>query len=198
VIPARETAGATYTFSARVVTVARTASRLRDDLELDLTLTERDASGQVRRVPHPVKARVAPGAVDGQRLRLPGKGGKGVNGGRDGDLYLDISLKPHRIYRATGHDLYLDLPLTPAEAALGASVEVPTPAGDVNLKIPAGTSSGQKLRLGGRGLPKPRGGAGDLFAVAQIVVPAELGDRERELYRELGTLAANPRRKENA
>jgi curved DNA-binding protein len=163
-------------------------------LELNLTLTERDSSGQVRRVPHPVKARIAPGAVDGQRLRLPGKGGKGTNGGRDGDLYLDISLKPHRVYRATDHDLYLDLPLTPAEAALGASVEVPTPAGNVNLKIPAGTSSGQKLRLGGRGLPKPRGGAGDLFAVAQIVVPADLSDRERELYRELGTTGANPRR----
>lgn len=163
-------------------------------LDLDLTLTERDASGKARRVPHPVKARVAPGAVDGQRLRLPGKGGKGTNGGRDGDLYLDISLKPHRLYRATDHDLYLDLPLTPAEAALGASVEVPTPAGSVNLKIPAGTSSGQKLRLGGRGLPKPRGGAGDLFAVAQIVVPGSLSERERELYRELGDTAANPRR----
>jgi curved DNA-binding protein len=163
-------------------------------LELNLSLTERDPSGQVRRVPHPVKARIAPGAVDGQRLRLPGKGGKGANGGRDGDLYLDISLKPHRIYRATDHDLYLDLPLTPAEAALGASVEVPTPAGAVNLKIPAGTSSGQKMRLGGRGLPKPRGGAGDLFAVAQIVVPSSLTDRERELYRELGEKAANPRR----
>lgn len=168
-------------------------------LELNLTLTERDAGGNVRRVPHPVKARIAPGAVDGQRLRLPGKGGKGANGGRDGDLYLDISLKPHPLYRATDHDLYLDLPLTPAEAALGASVEVPTPAGAVNLKIPAGTSSGQKLRLGGRGLPKPRGGAGDLFAVAQIVVPANLDERERELYRELGTLAQNPRRRmENA
>ena len=163
-------------------------------LELNLTLTERDPSGRVRRVPHPVKARVAPGAVDGQRLRLPGKGGKGANGGRDGDLYLDITLKPHRLYRATAHDLYIDLPLTPAEAALGATVEVPTPAGNVSLKIPAGTSSGHKLRLGGRGLPKPRGGAGDLFAVAQIVVPASLGDRERELYRELGEQAANPRR----
>jgi curved DNA-binding protein len=163
-------------------------------LDLNLSLTERDPSGQVRRVPHPVKARIAPGAVDGQRLRLPGKGGKGANGGRDGDLYLDISLKPHRLYRSTRHDLYLDLPLTPAEAALGASVEVPTPAGSVNLKIPAGTSSGQKLRLAGRGLPKPRGGAGDLFAVAQIVVPGSLSDRERELYRELGDLAADPRR----
>ncbi len=154
-------------------------------LELQLSMPEYDEHGQVKRVPHPVKARIAPGAVDGQRLRLPGKGGKGFNGGRAGDLYLDISLKPHRLYRATGHDLYVDLPLAPWEAALGASVEVPTPAGAVNLKVRAGTSSGQKLRLGGRGLPRPRGGAGDLFAVAQIVVPAELSARERELYEEL-------------
>ncbi len=80
-------------------------------LDLQLSMPEYDAQGGVRRVPHTVKARIAPGAVDGQRLRLPGKGGNGFGGGRAGDLYLDISLKPHRLYRATGHDLYVDLPL---------------------------------------------------------------------------------------
>jgi len=154
-------------------------------LELNLSLPEYDATGALRRVPHAIKARVAPGAIDGQRLRLPGKGGKGLNGGRNGDLYLDIKLRPHRLYRAAGHDLYLDLPLAPWEAALGAAVEVPTLAGAVKLKIPPGTSSNQKLRLTGRGLPKPAGGAGDLFAVAQIVVPSTLDDRERELYQSL-------------
>ena len=153
-------------------------------LSLNLSLPEYDAQGTPRRVPHTVKARVAPGAVDGQRLRLPGKGGKGFNGGRDGDLYLDISLKPHPLYRATGHDLYLDLPLAPWEAALGATVRVPTLAGAVNLKVPPGASSGQKLRLAGRGLPMPRGGAGDQFAVLQIVVPPA-NARERALYEEL-------------
>ncbi len=118
-------------------------------LSLSLSMPEYDANGQLRRVPHTVKARIAAGAVDGQRLRLPGKGGKGFQGGRDGDLYLDISLKPHRLYRATGHDLYLDLPLSPSEAALGASLEIPTLAGAVSLKVPAGTSSGRKLRLVG-------------------------------------------------
>jgi curved DNA-binding protein len=142
-----------------------------------------------------VKARIAPGAIDGQRLRLPGKGGKGWGGGKNGDLYLDLSFKPHPLYRADGHDLYIDLPLTPPEAALGAPIEVPTLGGAVNLKVPAGTSSGQKLRLGGRGLPRPGGGAGDLFAVAQIVVPSTLSDRERELYGELAEATANPRRK---
>ena len=105
-------------------------------LSLSLSMPEYDAAGRMRRVPHTVKARVAPGAVDGQRLRLPGKGGKGMHGGRDGDLYLDITLKPHRLYRATGHDLYLDLPLAPWEAALGATVEIPTLSGTVSLKVP--------------------------------------------------------------
>ncbi|HUQ11006.1 MAG TPA: DnaJ C-terminal domain-containing protein [Steroidobacteraceae bacterium] len=153
-------------------------------LSLNLSMPEYDAQGALRRVPHTVKARIAPGAIDGQRLRLPGKGGKGFKGGRDGDLYLDITLKPHRFYRATGHDLYLDLPVAPWEAALGATVEVPTLAGAVNLKVPAGASSGQKLRLAGRGLPMPRGGAGDLFAVLQVVVPPA-DERERKLYEEL-------------
>ncbi len=154
-------------------------------LELNLQLTEYDPAGRPRRVPHKVKARIAPGAIDGQRLRLPGKGGKGAGGARDGDLYLNITLRPHPLYRAIGHDLYLDLPLSPAEAALGAVVEVPTLAGKVNLKVPPGTSGGQKLRLAARGLPKPRGGAGDLFAVAQIVLPPKLSEREKELYRQL-------------
>jgi curved DNA-binding protein len=168
-------------------------------LSLSLSMPEYDPAGRLRRVPHTVKARVAPGAVDGQRLRLPGKGGKGFKGGRDGDLYLDIALKPHALYRAAGHDLYLDVPLAPWEAALGATVEVPTLAGTVSLKVPAGTSAGRKLRLAGRGLPMPRGGSGDLFAVAQIVVPAELSERERELYEQLAENAdlrpaSNPRR----
>jgi curved DNA-binding protein len=168
-------------------------------LSLSLSMPEYDAAGRLRRVPHTVKARIAPGAIDGQRLRLPGKGGKGFKGGRDGDLYLDISLKPHPLYRTAGHDLYLDLPLAPWEAALGATIEVPTLAGPVSLKVPAGTSAGRKLRLSGRGLPKPRGGAGDLFAVAQIVVSTDLSERERELYEQLAENANlrpefNPRR----
>jgi curved DNA-binding protein len=164
-------------------------------LSLSLSMPEYDAAGHVRRVPHTVKARVAPGAVDGQRLRLPGKGGKGLNGGRDGDLYLDITLKPHRLFRATGHDLYLDLPLSPWEAALGATVEIPTLSGPVSLKVPAGTSASKKLRLSGRGLPKPRGGAGDLIAVAQVVVPPDLSDAELALFRQLADQSGfNPRR----
>jgi curved DNA-binding protein len=140
------------------------------------------------------KARIPKGATDGQRLRLRGKGGKGANGGRDGDLYLNIALHPHSLYRVSGHDLYLDLPLTPWEAALGAVVEVPTLGGAVHLKVPPGTHAGQKMRLAGRGLPKPQEGQGDLFAIVQIVVPTVLSERERALFKQLAEASNfNPR-----
>ncbi len=164
------------------------------EMDLNLSVPEPDEHGRLRRVPLVFRARIPKGVADGDRLRLPGKGGKGLNGGPNGNLYLNIALQPHPLYRATGHDLYLDLPLAPWEAALGASVEVPTLAGAVSLKIPAGTSSGRKLRLAGRGLPKRKEGAGDLYAVAQIVVPDKTGEREQALYRELAENSKfNPR-----
>ena len=154
-------------------------------VELNLSVPGHDAQGHVRTVPKTIKARIPPGATGGQRLRLRGQGGKGSNGGRDGDLYLNIALHPHALFRPDGHDLYLDLPLAPWEAALGATVETPTLDGAVNLKIPPGTTSGRRLRLGKKGLPKPGGGEGDLYAIVQIVNPTVLSDRERELFKEL-------------
>ena len=163
-------------------------------VELDLTVPEYDAQGRLHRVPRSFRARIPKGATDGQRLRLRGKGGKGTGGAPDGDLYLNIALHPHALYRVSGHDLYLDLPLTPWEAALGAVVEVPTPSGSVHLKVPPGTHAGQKLRLARRGLPKPREGEGDLYAIVQIVVPTVLSERERALFRELADGSSfNPR-----
>jgi curved DNA-binding protein len=155
------------------------------ELDLNLSVPEIDEQGRMRRVPLVFKARIPRGVADGDRLKLKGKGGKGINGGPAGNLYLNIELQPHPLYRADGHDLYLDLPLAPWEAALGATVEVPTPAGRVNLKVKPGTSSGQKLRLSGRGLPRRGEGAGDLYAVAQIAVPESANEREQKLYREL-------------
>ena len=155
------------------------------EIDLDLNMPEYDAQGRVHRVPHAFKARIPKGATDGQRLRVPGKGGKGLNGGRNGDLYLNISLRTHALYRATGHDLYMDLPLAPWEAVLGTSVEVPTPGGSVRLKVPAGTQAGRQLRLPKRGLPIPKGGQGDLYAVVQIAVPSVVNDAERALYQQL-------------
>jgi curved DNA-binding protein len=163
-------------------------------VDLDLDVPEYDAQGRARHVRKTVKARIPKGATDGQRLRLRGQGGKGMNGGRDGDLYLNIVLHPHALFRPAGHDLYLDLPLAPWEAALGTTIEVPTLDGAVNLKIPAGTAAGRKLRLAKKGLPKPGGGEGDLYAIAQIVNPTVLTERERELFAELaGQSRFNPR-----
>jgi curved DNA-binding protein len=164
------------------------------EVDVSLSVLEQDEKGLARRGQRSFKVRIAKGATDGQRLRVPGKGGKGFNGGRDGDLYLNIVLRPHPLFRASGHDLYLDLPLAPWEAVLGASVEVPTLTGPVRLKVPSGTHAGQRLRLGKRGLPKPGSGEGDLYAIVQIVVPDSPTERERALYGQLAESSNfNPR-----
>ncbi|HKU46170.1 MAG TPA: DnaJ C-terminal domain-containing protein [Burkholderiales bacterium] len=169
-----------------------------EDYEVPVRLTlEEAARGTERSVQldgRAFTARIPRGATDGQRLRLRGKGGPGINGGPAGDLYLQIALEPHRLYRAHGHDLDIEVPLAPWEAALGAEVEVPTLEGRVKLKVPPGSRAGQKLRLAGKGLPKPGGGAGDLYAMLSIAVPATLTERERELYAELQRASRfNPR-----
>lgn len=137
---------------------------------------------------------VPAGVTDGQTLRLRGKGGPGRHGGPAGDIYLHIALAPHAVFRTDGHDLLLDLPLAPWEAALGAEVEVPTLDGAVLMKIPPGTPTGRKLRVRGRGLANGSGGRGDLYATAQVQVPASLSARERELFEELARESRfNPR-----
>lgn len=164
------------------------------EVELNLTVPEYDGRGLLHRVPRTFKVRIPKGATAGQRLRLAGRGGTGLNGGRDGDLYLNIALHPHPFFRVSGHDLYLDLPLAPWEAVLGATVEVPTLGGPVRLKVPPNTHAGQQLRLSTRGLPKPNGRDGDLFAIVQIVVPTATSERERELFRQLADGSTfNPR-----
>lgn len=164
------------------------------EVDLELTVPEYDERGFPHRVQRAFKARIPKGATDGQRLRLPGKGGKGLNGGRDGDLYLNIALHPHRLFRVSGHDLFFDLPLAPWEAVLGATVQAPTLGGPVRVKVPPGAHAGQQLRLAGRGLPKPHAGEGDLFAIVQIAVPTVTVERERALYRQLAEASTfNPR-----
>lgn len=126
------------------------------------------------------------GVRDGQLIRLAGQGGSGRDGGPSGDLYLRIALKPHPNFRRRGDDdLDVDLPVAPWQAALGATVPVQTPGGSAQVRVPAGSSSGRRLRLRGRGLPKPGGGRGDLHAIVKVTVPTELSDRERELYEQL-------------
>ncbi|PIY28162.1 MAG: molecular chaperone DnaJ [Comamonadaceae bacterium CG_4_9_14_3_um_filter_60_33] len=129
---------------------------------------------------------IPPGASQDQKLRLRGQGGKGRNGGPDGDIYLHIKLAPHAVFRPDHHDLYFDLLLAPWEAALGAEVEVPTLDAPVLLTIPPGTRSGRKLRLRGRGLAADKS---DLYAIVHIDVPATLSERERELFQELAKVS---------
>jgi curved DNA-binding protein len=163
-------------------------------VELSFTVPERGSQGQIKHVPHNIKARIPKGVINGQKMLLRGKGGKGFHGGADGNLYLNINFIQHRLFRVVEHDVYIDLPLTPWEAALGATIEVPTLAGEVNLKVPAGTSSGQKLRISKRGMPLSNQTHGDFFAVTQIVSPPVLSEKDRELLQALALNSTfNPR-----
>src|SRR5271166_5687135 len=164
------------------------------EIELDLSVLESDTQGGLRRVPRRIQVRIPKGVTDGQQLRIPGKGGKGTEGGRDGDLYLDIVVEAHPWYRVSGQDIYLDLPLAPWEAVLGTTVHLPTPAGTVSLKVPPGTRAGQQLRLAGRGLARAGATAGNLHAIVQIVVPSVVDERERALFKQLADASNfNPR-----
>jgi curved DNA-binding protein len=163
-------------------------------VDLSFSVPEYNNQGQLKQVLHTFKARIPKGVTNGQKMLLRGKGGKGANGGKDGNLYLNISFLPHKLFRVANHDLLIDLPLSPWEAALGTTVKVPTLDGAVNLKVPAGAKSGQKLRISKRGLPKHNQEYGDLFAVTQIVVPSPLNDKEIELFKQLAdTSTFNPR-----
>jgi curved DNA-binding protein len=132
-----------------------------------------------------IEVTVPPGVTDGQRIRLAGQGGRGSDGARNGDLYLIVGIAPHPRYRLEGRDLYVELRLAPWEAALGTSVALDTPGGEAKVKVPAGTSSGRRIRLRGRGLPNPRGKPGDLYAEARIMVPPRLSRAERRLFEQL-------------
>lgn len=171
------------------IAVPVTLEQVYQGAETDITvaLPQLDDHGLLRRHPRTFRVQIPKGAVDGQRLRLPEKGGPGLNGGKPGDLYLIMQLQPHRLYRVDGQDLFIDLPLTPWEAVLGAVIQVPTLGGRVELTVPAGTTSDRKLRLSHRGLPGARGAPGDLYAVVRIDVPKQPTAREQAL---LGQLAA--------
>ena len=140
--------------------------------------------------------RIPAGVTEGQRIRLAGQGGRGSDGAPNGDLYFRVRISPHPRYRVDGRDLYVDLPLAPWEAALGTSVAVETPGGEMKVKVPPGTSSGKRLRLRNRGLPHPRGHAGHLYAEVRIMVPDKLTGTERQLFEQLAAVSTfDPRRR---
>ena len=147
--------------------------------------------------PRNLQVNIPAGVTDGQRIRLSGQGGQGTGGAEPGDLYLVVRIAPHRRYRLEGRDIYADLLLTPWEAALGASVPVETPGGPATVTVPAGTSSGRRLRLRGQGMPNARGKPGDFYATAKITVPKKLTAEERRLFEEFaGTSKFDPRRQQ--
>ena len=158
-----------------------------------LEMPEYSADGQVKTHAKTIKLTIPPGTLPGQQLRLAGQGGPGFNGGAAGDLFLTTEILPHTLYHLEGSDIYLTLPLSPWEAALGTQVALPTLAGKVDLKVPAGASAGQKLRLKGRGMPvKPS--AGDQYAVVQIVVPPITTPEQKALWEDLARkIPFNPR-----
>ena len=161
---------------------------------ITLKHTELDKNGHPQLKERHLKVTVPKGVTEGQMIRLTGQGSPGVGQGRAGDLYLEMQLKPHPFYRVDKKNIYFDLPITPWEAALGATVKAPTPSGPVDLKIPPGSTSGNKLRLKGKGLAGSP--AGDLYAVIQITVPAASTDSEKVLYKQLQEkVKFNPRAK---
>jgi curved DNA-binding protein len=152
----------------------RTFDLQRPDLKPDGTLEMRS---------HTVRVSIPAGVTDGQLIRLAGQGEAAPGGGRAGDLYLEVHIRPHRLYQVEGRDVTLTLPVAPWEAALGATVVVPTLAGAVDMQIPAGAQSGQKMRLRGRGLPGQP--PGDAYVQLKVVLPPANSPEARTLYEEM-------------
>jgi curved DNA-binding protein len=165
---------------------------------LTLRVPEIDSEGRISARERVLNVRVPKGILAGQTIRLAGQGApplaeaQGEAKGKPGDLYIEVEFQPHPLYRVEGRDLYVDLPVAPWEAALGATVKTPTPGGVVDLKIPAGAQAGTKLRLRGRGIPASP--PGDLYAVLQIALPKASDDKGKAAYRALAeAMPFNPR-----
>ena len=165
---------------------------------ISLRVPDVDAGGHVTTKQRVLKINIPKGIKQGQHIRLSGQGNPGMGQGKAGDLYLEIEFNPHGIYHVEGRDVYLDLPVAPWEAALGASVKVPTPGGVVDLKIKPGSANGSKMRLKGRGIPASSGNnsAGDLYVVLQVALPLAGTDSEKAAYEKLQqSFSFNPRAK---
>ncbi len=160
---------------------------------ITLTVPEVDpASGRLVDKHKRLQVKIPKGIQEGRKIRLAGQGAPGMGGGPPGDLYLEVHFKPHRWFRVEGRDLYLDLPVTPWEAALGDKVPVPTLDGRVELKIPPGSQTDRKLRLKGKGLPGTP--PGDQYVILKIHTPPADSEDKRRFYREMSErMPFNPR-----
>jgi curved DNA-binding protein len=157
-----------------------------------LRMPEIDAEGRLTSKERTLNVQVPKGILAGQQIRLAGQGGGAHGNGTAGDLYIEVEFAPHTLYRVDGRDLSLELPVAPWEAALGATVKTPTPSGTVELKIPAGSHAGSKLRLKGRGIPATP--PGDFYVVLQIALPPANDEEAKAAYAAMaGALRFNPR-----
>jgi curved DNA-binding protein len=155
-----------------------------------------DADGHVAMHERQLQVAIPKGIRAGQQIRLVGQGSPGLRGEPAGDLYLEVEFEPHPHWRVDGRDLYLTVPVAPWEAALGGDVPVRTPNGSLEMKVPAGSQSGRKLRLRGRGIPgnTGKGEAGDFYVVLDVVLPPADSDKARAAYRHMAQeLAFEPR-----
>jgi curved DNA-binding protein len=156
-----------------------------------LRVPEIDESGRLVSKERTLNVQVPKGILAGQQIRLAGQGG-GAHGAKSGDLFIEVEFQPHALYRVDARDLSLELPVAPWEAALGATVQTPTPTGMVELKIPAGSHAGNKLRLKGRGIPANP--PGDFYVILQIALPAANDDKAKAAYAAMAAaLPFNPR-----
>jgi len=159
---------------------------------ISLRVPELTEDGHVTTRDRTLNVRIPKGIRPRQQIRLAGQGGPGHGGAETGDLYLEVEFRDHPIYRVDGGDIYLDVPVTPWEAALGANIKVPTPSGNIDLKIPANSRQGRKLRLKGRGLAGKQ--PGDLYVVLQVTLPLAESDAAKALYKQMEEqLGYNPR-----
>jgi len=161
---------------------------------LSLRVPEVDATGRVTTRERMLNVRIPKGVRQGQQIRLSGQGGPGLGQGGAGDLYLEVEFRQHALFKVDARDIYLNLPVAPWEAALGAQVKVPTPEGVIDLKVPPDSSSGRKLRLRERGIPGSP--PGDLYVVLQIALPPAESEKAKSLYRRMSEeMKFNPRAK---
>ncbi len=188
-------------FSGRTGRRSRVAPGADLEAEVELTLLDAfkgadrqvevaDPGGRSRKL----SVKVPVGVRDGQRIRLGGQGEPGTGGGPAGDLYLRIRLRPHPLFARDGDDLRMELPVALHEALLGAEVTVPTLKGRVSLRIPAETQNGRTIRLAGQGMPRPTGGAADLYVTVRVVLPTKLADSEKDCIGKIGARQDDPRR----
>ena len=172
---------------------ASVGSNVESEVRLSVEEAYNGISAQVNVGRGKLKVKIPAGVKDGQRIRIAGKGQPGTKGGKSGNLYLIVKINEHKLYKVDGADIKIAVPITPSEAALGAKIQVPTPKGKINLTVPPETSSGKVLRLKGLGLGSEQD-KGNLLVTLDVIIPPNLTEEEKELYKKLQEINIyNPR-----